>query len=200
VLSLRGEHAAAETEFEAAIRLGPQLFEAYYLYARDCFAQGKLQQAAQLFEKACEVRPEDYQSPLLVAQIYTDLGRAADAEGARRRGVRIVEETIQANPSDVRALYMGANGLVALGEIEHGLEWAALALAIEPEEPMVLYNVACIDSLAGLLDDAIDCLERAVRAGLRQKGWFDHDSNLDPLRGTDRFRTLMDRLERGDWT
>jgi hypothetical protein len=39
-----------------------------------------------------------------------------------------------------------------------------------------------------------------VRAGLRQKGWFDHDSNLDPLRQKPRFMALMERLERGDWS
>lgn len=60
------------------------------------------------------------------------------------------------NPDDTRALYMGANGLVALGERAEGLEWARQALAADPDEPMVLYNVACIQSLAGRGDEAMD--------------------------------------------
>ncbi len=59
---------------------------------------------------------------------------------------------------------------------------------------MLLYNLGCIYSLAGEGEDAIDCLERAVVRGLTQKGWFEHDSNLDSLRGHPRFKALMDKL------
>jgi serine/threonine protein kinase/Tfp pilus assembly protein PilF len=194
VLSLSQRHEEAEAEFEAALRLGPRLFEAYYLYARDAFAQGKREKAARLYERASEVNPEDYQSPLLVAQIYCDLGLPAEAEAARRRGVKLVEERLKQNPDDVRALYMGANGLIALAERERALEWTGLAHSMEPDEPMVLYNVACIYSMAGKLTEALDTLERAVSRGLSQRGWFENDNNLDPLRSLPGFQALIDRL------
>ena len=194
VLSLSQKHKQAEEEFEAAIRLDPGLFEAYYLYARDCFAQGKLEKTLNLFEKASEVSPEDYQSPLLSAPIYEKLGRKAKADSTRRRGVRVVEERLRLNPGDVRALYMGANGLIALGETEKGLEWASLALVMDPNEPMVLYNVACIYSVAGKTEDALDYLERAAKKGLSQREWCEQDSDLDPLRDHPRFKALLENL------
>jgi len=193
-LSLTGQHAEAEAAFEQSIRINPDLFEAHYFYARDSFAQGKLERAIQQYEEASRVRPDDYQSPLLVAQSLADLGRTAEAEAARRRGVRIVEDHIALNPDDSRALYMAANGLVALGDRERGLEWAARARALDPDDPMLLYNVGCIYSLAGDVDSALDCLELAVQNGLRQRAWLEHDSNLDPLRGHARFEALMQRL------
>jgi tetratricopeptide (TPR) repeat protein len=149
-----------------------------------------------LFELASEVSPEDYQSLLLVAQIHEDMGRPAKALAARQQGVQMVERRLRLHPEDVRALYMGANGLIALGKKEKALEWADLALEMEPRESMVLYNVACIFSMAGRIDAALDCLERAVRAGLTHKEWIDHDNNLDPLREEPRFTALMDWLER----
>jgi len=97
-------------------------------------------------------------------------------------------------PDDARALYMGANGLVALGEREKGLEWARRAKAIAPEQPMLLYNLGCIYSLAGEIDEALDCLERAVTHGFIHKEWFEHDSNLDPLRSHPRFLAMMEKL------
>jgi serine/threonine protein kinase/Tfp pilus assembly protein PilF len=194
VLSLSQKHEEAEEAFEAAIRLDPGLFDAYYFYARDCFAQGKLEKALQLYEKASEVNPEDYQSPLLAAPTYEILGRKAKAEATRRRGIRIVEERLRLNPGDVRALYMGANGLMALGETERGLEWASLALVMDPNEPMVLYNVACIYSVAGKTEDALDCLERAADTGLSQREWYENDSDLDPLREHPRFKALLENL------
>jgi adenylate cyclase len=67
-------------------------------------------------------------------------------------------------------------------------------LTMDPTEPMVLYNVACIYSMAGRIEDALDCLEKAARAGLSQKEWYEHDSNLDPLRSRPRFRALLKEL------
>ena len=194
-LSLKGEYEQAEKAFEAAIRLGPGLFEGYYFYARVAFIQGKLEKAIELYEKSSEVNQQDYQSPLLVAQIYADLGYPAEAEASRRRGIRIAEAKLKLSPDDARALYMGANGLVALGDRQQGLEWARQALAMDPDEPMVLYNVACIQSLAGQTEEAISSLEKAVRNGLTQKGWVEHDSNLDPLRSHPRYQDLIRLLD-----
>jgi hypothetical protein len=59
---------------------------------------------------------------------------------------------------------------------------------------MLLYNIACIKSMAGAGDDALDCLERAVGAGLMNRGWLEHDSNLDSIRSHPRFQDLMRRL------
>ena len=59
----------------------PGLFEAHYFYARHAFASGQAQKALRLYEEAMRVRPEDYQAPLLAAQIYDDCGRPGDAAG-----------------------------------------------------------------------------------------------------------------------
>ena len=196
-LSLLGRHEEAERAFEAAIRLDPGLFEAHYFYARDAFTRGEPEKAIRHYEAAMRARPEDYQSPLLVGQIFEDLGRTAEAQAVRRRGVRIAEEHLRLRPDDARALYMGANGLVALGETARGLEWADRALALDPEDAMLLYNIGCIRAMAGAADGALDCLERSVRAGMRNRGWLEHDSNLDTVRSDPRFEALMRSLEPG---
>ncbi len=194
--SLNKNYSDAEKEFETAIGLDPTLFEAYYFYARVCFAQGKLEKTIQLYEKSMEVNPQDYQAPLLVAQIYSDLGNEVKAEASRRSGIQAVETRLNTHPDDTRALYMGANGLIALGEYKKGLDWANQALAIDPDEPMVLYNVACIQSLAQKFDEAIESLEKAVQNGLTQKAWLEHDSNLKPLRQYPRYKRLIKQLSK----
>jgi tetratricopeptide (TPR) repeat protein len=193
--SLHGRHDEAVRAFETAIRRDPELFEAHYFYARDCFSRGDHEQAVRHYEDALRARPEDYQSPLLAAQSYAALGRQAEADEARRHGVRLAEEHLRLDPDDARALYMGANGLVALGEVERGLAWADRALAIDPDEAMLLYNIACIKSLAGAREQALDCLERSLRAGLVLRDWLLHDPDLDPLRGEPRFEALLRSLE-----
>ena len=194
-LSLAGDHEEAEESFRNAMSLAPSQFDAYYWYARDSFSQGKLELAAVQFEQAHHVAPDDYQCPLLVAQVYDALQRKVDADRSRRTGVRIVEERLKSAPGDVRALYMGANGLVALGKISEGLEWASIARFMEPEEPMVLYNVSCVYALAGEKETALDLLEEAVHGGLMQKSWITNDSNLDSLRTSPRYRKLLEWLD-----
>jgi TolB-like protein/tetratricopeptide (TPR) repeat protein len=193
-LSINKAFSDAQKEFETAIRLDPMLFEAYYFYARDCFSQGRLDKAIRLYEKAIEVNPYDYQAPLLVAQIYSDLGDSERAEASRRQGIRAAASRLKLNPDDARALYMGANGLVAIGETEQGIDWARQALEMAPDEPMVLYNVACIQSLAGRSDEALNLLEKAVRHGLTQKGWIVNDSNLTALHRLPRYKKLIKNL------
>ena len=194
-LSLGGRNEESDRAFEAAVRLDPDLFEAHYFRARHCFALGRLEAAADAYERAMEARPEDYQSPLLAAQIEDDLGHPDRAAALRRRGISIAERHLQLNPDDVRALYMSANGWAGLGERERARRLAERALAMGGEDPMLLYNAGCIFCLLGLVEPALDCLEKAAGSGLTQKGWYEHDSNLDPVREHPRFQRLMDALD-----
>lgn len=192
VLSIQDRYEESEEAFETAIRLKPMLFEAYYFYARNSFAKGDLKSAAKLYGHASRIDPNDYQAPLLVAQIYDDLGRPEEAAASRRRGVRAAERRLDQNPNEPRALYMGANALVCLGESKRGVTWAERALELEPDEPMVVYNVGCVYSLAGELDRALECIEKSVRNRPAYVDWLRHDSNLDPLREHPRFRALLE--------
>jgi adenylate cyclase len=193
-LSLGGRDDEAEQAFQAAVRLDPGLFEAHYFYARHAFATGQAAKALRLYEEAMRVRPEDYQAPLLCAQIYDDCSRPEEAVAARRLGVDRATRHLEFDADDARALYMAANGLAALGAAEKAREWAQRARALRPGDGMVLYNVACVFSLLGLPQPALDCLEQAIRCGLRQKGWYEHDSNLDALRSHARFQQLLRQL------
>lgn len=194
-LSAAGEAEAAEEAFETALRLDPNLYEAAYFYARHCFAHGKLERAIEFFEWAAALRPEDFQAILLVAQVYHSLGLEDEAARARKAGLALVEARLEEAPDDVRARYLGANALVALGEREKGLDWARTARRLDPDDPMLLYNLGCIHALAGDAEEALSCLCRAVSEGLSQKGWLLHDGDLDAIRSHPRFQELMSAME-----
>lgn len=198
VLSLAQDHLAAEQEFRRALELDERNFDAAYLYARDCFAQGKLEQAAELFARAEAINPQDYQPAALAGMVYDGLRRPDMAAATRRRAMELIESHLQQHPGDVRALYMGANCLVSLGDRRKSLEWARLARSIEPEDPMVLYNLACIHAKAGEVETAIDCLTDAVKGGLVQKGWIVNDTDLDTIRAHPAYAALMTWIDRAE--
>jgi serine/threonine protein kinase len=185
----------AEREFKTAIALDPKQFEAKYLFGRMRVVQGRLPEAAALFEGALEVRPDDYAVPFMLTWIYRGLGRERESEDVARKGIAAAEKYILVNPEDARPVYLGAGGLVTLGQRERGLEWAARARAMGPEDDGILYNLTCVYSMAGELETALDCLEEAIRNGFTGRAWIEHDTDLDPIRGTDRFKAIMDEME-----
>ena len=184
----------AHKEFETAIHLNPKIFDAYYFYARLRYQRGEMEEAAQLYEKACWANPEDFQAPMLLGQTYFGLGRKLEGEAVRQRALRIIEKHLELHPDDARALYLGAAGLFQVGQKERALQWARRALSVDPDDPMVLYNVACSYALQGLSDEAIACLEKVMAhssSGSLHKVWAEQDSDLDSLRGDSRFQALL---------
>jgi adenylate cyclase len=66
------------------MRLKPELFDACYFYARSCFAQGQMEKAAGLFQKASRLHPADYQSRAQFVGCLRSLGRTEEAREAIR--------------------------------------------------------------------------------------------------------------------
>ena len=195
-LSLQQRYGEAMTEFEQAITLDPNSFEGHYFYARACFAEGKLERAAALFERAAEIKPDDYQSLCLLIQIYRSLGRDQDEQEAARRGIERAERELTLHPDNPRPAYLGAAALVTLGQTDRAKEWLNRTLAIDPDDILTQYNAACIYSRLGDSEAAFDLLERLLpHAGHELKtGWIKHDSDLDPLRGHPRYQKILELI------
>lgn len=194
-LSLGERYDEAMAEFDQATALDPNSFEAHYFCARACFAQGKLERSAALFERAAEIKPDDYQSSCLLIQIYRSLGRDREKQVAARRGVERAENELALHPENPRPAYLGAAALAAVGEKDRAREWVARALAIDPDDILTQYNVACIYSGLGDIEPAFDLLERLLpRANHETKAWIKHDSDFDPLRKHPRYQKVLDLI------
>jgi adenylate cyclase len=192
-LSLMHRYPEAMQEFEQAIALDPNSYEAHYLYARASFTQGDLERSARLFERAAEVKPDDYQSPSLLIQVYRSLGREQDSKDAARRAVKLAERELTLHAEDPRPAHLGSAALIELGEKDRAREWISRALAIDPDDPLTQYNVACGYTNLGDLDAAFDLLEQSLpRAGPEIRQWIKHDSDFDPLRSLPRYRKILE--------
>ncbi|MCP4202541.1 MAG: protein kinase [bacterium] len=191
-VSLSKRYDEAGQEFEAAVRLNPKLFEAYYFYARTHYNCGKLEEAVRWFRRACDARREDYQAPTLMASALRGLGRKQESDDTYRRALELAQAHLQLYPGDARALYFSAISLAQLGERPaESLKFAERALAIDPEEPQILYNVACVYALLGRPGEAIDCLGGTIIHGEWWQTWMEHDPDLSSLHDDPRFRALL---------
>ena len=194
-LQFGGRREEAVAEFERALELDPDLYEANYFYARFFNAEGNFEKAAKLFERAAEIRTDDYRSPVLLTAVYRSLGHDADRIRAARLGLQRAEHELNAHPENSGPAQLGALALAHLGEHDRAMEWAARAMAIDPDDLLALYNIACTYSQIGELDTAIDVLEKVLpHRSPEQILWFSRDSDLDPLRKHPRFQRLLESI------
>jgi len=194
-LSLSRRYEEAAREFEDAIRLNPNLFDAYYYFARTSFACGEVERSAELFRKAADVRQEDFQSPMLLGQSLRMLGRHDEGRDASREGLRRAEHVLVLNPVDGRALSMGAVHLLEDGQTARALEWSQRALELYPDDMGTLVNGACLRARLGLKEEALELLERSFARGWGKRDWVEHDPDYDIMRDDPRFKRLLAKLK-----
>ncbi len=198
-LSIAHRFAESEAEFAAALASGADLFEVHYFYGRSCYAQGRLADTAKHWERAAEIKPEDYQTLILLNQVYTSLGREADAVRCATRGVERAEREFARNPENPRPAYFLATALAKLGETKRAEQWARTALAIAPDDYLTLYNIACYYSVGSRADEAFGLLARLLpisNADMRE--WILRDSDFDPLHADPRWQEVR-RAAAPDW-
>jgi len=192
VCCMNQDYRKAEAEFEKAIRVNPKKYEAWYFFGRTKVHEGDLERALKLFEQASRVRPEDFQSVLLQAQLYTSLNKKGKALEVTREGIRRVRAVLELNPGDNRALNMGAFALLRLGEAEEAKRWMAASMENAPMDSIIQYNGACFFSLAGDVEHALDCLENClIKVGNINREWLEHDSDMDNIRHHPRYQEII---------
>ena len=188
---LTKDYDEAEREYRTAIRLNPSLFDPYYFLGRLLVEQKRKAEAALALERAAEVDPDDYQAATLLGQVYRDLGRESDRLATLRRGLECARRRLVLEPDDTRALYLGANALMSMGNREEGLEWGRRAMERDPEDKAVLYNVACIHAVAGEKEAAMEILDKALRGGWGNIAWIKQDTDLETLHDDPRWKELV---------
>jgi adenylate cyclase len=196
-LQYAGQYEEAITEFDHALAIDPNLYEANFFYGLFFVERGDFERAAELFERAAQLRTDDYHSPLQLSQVYRSLGRDADRERSARLGLERAEREFNLHPDYSSPAQYVALAMAELGEYERAKDWAARALAIDPDDLLALYNIACVYSQVGEFDQAIELLKKVlpyVDALPAWRAWLKHDSDLDPIRDDPRFQMLLETL------
>ncbi|MCA1406067.1 tetratricopeptide repeat protein [Ensifer sp. IC3342] len=191
-----GQTEEAGREFRQALALEPSLYEANLYYGRFLFAQGRFQEAIGFFERAAEIRPDDYFSPIHLMGCYFSLGMEPERQRWARIGIERAKSALERHPENASPAHRGALALAHMGETERAKEWVARALAIDPDDVVAQYNAACVYSLLGEGERALDLLETVVpQSSSYHLHWFKQDSDLDPIRDHPRFQALLDEIK-----
>jgi adenylate cyclase len=182
----------AEVAFKKAVELDPDNFEAYYHFGRYMYKRGNFDRVVELWERAREIDPDDFQTPNVSIGVYDSLGDSDRAVRAAKDGAHAASVYVEQHPENSRAWMLGATAFLRLGETDKAMQFAEAALDADPDSESTHYNGACFYALAGEIEKALDCLENS--STFNDPEWIDNDSDLDPLRDEPRFKALMAKM------
>ncbi len=190
-LSTNGRLEEAEVHFRRALELDPLSFEANHNFARHRFAQGRMEEAVTFFFRAIEADPTAYAPCSICTAALAALGRTSETARLQELTQARVQRRLLRYPDDQRALYLGAVNLARDGRTDEALEWAARAEALDPQDAVALYNLACVAAVCGDADAGLRYLESAVRHGYPHLRWIENDADLAALRADPRFGEVV---------
>jgi adenylate cyclase len=158
----QGRQEDAGREIATALRLDPESWEVNKVAGKVLFIQGRLKEAAACYEKAAELMDMDYHAAGMVESCYRGLGDADGRVRAARISLSRVEKALESNPRDASAIANGAMSLAVIGEPDRAREWAGRALALEPANYILRYNIACAYVELGDHGGALDLIEDSL--------------------------------------
>lgn len=195
--TINQEYKQADLEFETAVNLYPESFGAWFTWARSKTYEGDAQKAVELYQKASEVRPLDYQSVLMQVRCLTDLGKTSAAKEKAREGLSRAKAFLELNPDEYRALNMGAFALHTLGELEEAKIWMETSMQNSPRNSILTYNAASFYAMIGDIEKCLSYLNQAADSGCLNISWLAQDAGLKLIRDEPQFKELISRFESG---
>jgi len=194
----QGQPEEANQEIETALGLDSESWEVNRIAGKVLFLQGRLEQAARCYEKATELMDADYGAPGILQSCYRGLGDAEGLKRAARATFTRAEKALESNPRDASAISSGAMSLAVIGEKERAREWAERAMALEPDNHILRYNIACAYVME--LDDhdrALDLIEDSLmHLGVDHVRHAKADPDLASLRAHPRFAKMIEDAKR----
>lgn len=96
--------------------------------------------------------------------------------------INFIEGVVRRDPGYVEALQLLGDTYTKRGRFTEGLGVDERLAQLEPENPMVFYNLACSYSLTDKCELAAQALQRAFQLGYRDFAWLARDPDLRKLR------------------
>jgi serine/threonine-protein kinase len=165
-------------EAEQALRKSLDLNPSFAAYANLGFLytqQGKYAESAAMTEKALALNDKDYLIWANLANAYSWLKETKKLEAVRSRELELLEQSASAKPNDPQ-VQASLSYLYAQKKMrEQSLARAQTALALAPDDPVVLVTLGGAREALGDRREAIQFIQKGI-----QKGYTLDDLQRDP--------------------
>jgi tetratricopeptide (TPR) repeat protein len=108
--------------------------------------------------------------------------------------IQFVEGLVRRDPDYVDALQLLGDHYTQRGRFSEGLHVDERLAQLEPDNPLVFYNLACSYSLTDEFDHALRALKQSIALGYRDFKWLAKDPDLKKLRAHPSFLELKEKI------
>lgn len=185
-----GRYETAVDKIRSALSRDPDIDGGYHLLGRALFESGRYQEVVDIMEEALAHAGENYNTTIPIHNALGALGKKDQLVNYTFREIAIFEEQLKKAPEDARARVLLAGNYAAQGRADEAKREVDLAMALRPDDTMILYNSACVFCQLDNAPDAMIALKKAWEAGYRNPLWTRQDPDLALLHGVPEFERL----------
>src|SRR3989440_3483189 len=124
------------------------------------------------------------------------LGRKLTPRQQRDLDIEIgfMEGVVQRDPKFLEALQILGDDYTRRGKFQEGLRIDEQLVQLRPQDPAMLYNLACSYALTKRFEQAVTILDQAIEQGYRDFKWLIKDPDLHNLRQHPLFRKIQVKI------
>ncbi len=172
----------AEAMYRKAIELDPNNAKANNNLAFFLKELERLPEAEEAYRKAIEIDPN-------YINAYNNLITLLRLQGRGNETLQLTEKCLQLDPLNINALFSLAYTHKRLEQVTESTHYTTqLRGVIKPDD---WYNLACLESICGNTDTAIENLRRATQSDSFNRDWAKRDPDLEWIREDQRFKEIV---------
>ena len=177
-----GRYEEAIAAYQKAIELDPQFTWPWNNLGTVYDDLGRYEEAIAAYQKAIELDPQ-------FAAPWNGLGNVYYQQGRREEAIQAYQQAIELDPRNAVPYSSVARVYRRLGEQDKVAEYSAKAR--ELMSPDDWYNRACLESICGNTEAALENLRQALEERPAQRDWAKHDPDLEWIRDDPRFWEIV---------
>jgi serine/threonine protein kinase/Flp pilus assembly protein TadD len=174
-----------------ATQLDPNDPFATWISGRLFYRMNQYEEAAERFRKTIELLPDFYTAYGDLAQTYENLGMNDIAAETHRKTTEACRRYLQDYPNEARAHIFLATSYAWLGVRTEAILEGKRAAELSPDDPVTMYNLACLFSLLNEQDEAVQWLSKSIQMGRRDFEWMKRDPELNNIRNHPGYLALL---------
>lgn len=172
-----------------AIEINPNE-DSYTNLGTTYFYLGRYEAAIEAYTAAVELNPRNDILYCNLGDAYIRVGRKPDSDAQFKRATELLKEYLTTNPDDAKSLSHLAICQAKLQHREEARNSSEQAIALEPNNTILMYEQAVVHALTGEADKAIGYLGRALAHGY-SRSEAERDPDLETLRERPEYKSLL---------
>ena len=182
---LAGKYAEAIKDAESLIEQYPDYAYGYYICGWCHELMGDDTKAMVYYNKGIDMDDSYAYIYLMRGEQYLKAGNIEQANSDFRRVLELDTEAVDGSARHYALHFLGRN--------KEAVEWMDRIIEVLPYDCGTYYDAACLYARMGNIERSLDSLHLALYLGYKAKAHIENDDDLDPIRHTEEFKSLMEQ-------